>query len=369
MTSSRSATACLILGVTLAAVLALAGCTRETAQEGRAAPGSPGAIEMPSGPRLYVTNEGGGDIAVVDLATARVTARIPVGRRPRGIRSSPDGRFVYVALSGSPIGGPGVDESTLPPADKRHDGIGVVDAETGAVVRVLPGGSDPEQFAISHDGSRLFVSNEDAAAISVVDVESGEVVRSLAVGEEPEGVDLTPDGRFAYATSEGAGTVTVVDTTSLAVVKTIEVGPRPRSTAFLPDGSRAFVTTENAQAVQVVDSRRHVRLSDIVLSSASFKPMGVAVSPDGSRIVVTTGRGGALVVLEARTHDELAVVPVGARPWGVALSPDGRTAYTANGPSNDVSVVDLTTGTVKARIAVGERPWGVVLADPPARSR
>ena len=33
--------------------------------------------------------------------------------------------LLYVALSGSPIAPPGVDEDTLPPADKTADGIGV----------------------------------------------------------------------------------------------------------------------------------------------------------------------------------------------------------------------------------------------------
>ena len=38
----------------------------------------------------------------------------------------------------------------------------MVDAASRKVVRVLPGGSDPETFDISKDGTRLFVSNEDA---------------------------------------------------------------------------------------------------------------------------------------------------------------------------------------------------------------
>ena len=50
-----------------------------------------------------------------------------LGKRPRGIHASPDKKTIYVALSGSPIAGPGVDESTLPPADKTADGIGVFD--------------------------------------------------------------------------------------------------------------------------------------------------------------------------------------------------------------------------------------------------
>src|SRR5512142_1296892 len=78
-----------------------------------------------SGPRVFVTNEASGDLSVIDAAQNEVIATVPLGKRPRGVKASPDGRFLYVALSGSPAAGPGVDESTLPPPDRAADGIGV----------------------------------------------------------------------------------------------------------------------------------------------------------------------------------------------------------------------------------------------------
>jgi YVTN family beta-propeller protein len=95
-------------------------------------------------PRIYVTNEVSGDMTVVDSATFEVVATVPLGKRPRGIHASPDRGTIYVALSGSPIAGPGVDEDSLPPPDKSADGIGVFDVAQNKVVRVMHGGSDPE---------------------------------------------------------------------------------------------------------------------------------------------------------------------------------------------------------------------------------
>src|SRR6266849_9103251 len=66
--------------------------------------------------RIYVTNERSGDLTVIDSSTLQVTATVPLGKRPRGIHASPDHHFLYVTLSGSPLAGPGVDESRLPPA-------------------------------------------------------------------------------------------------------------------------------------------------------------------------------------------------------------------------------------------------------------
>src|SRR3954467_8696201 len=95
------------------------------------------ATTAAAAPRLYVSNEDGGDIAVVDTATLEVVAHIPVGKRPRGLKLAADGRHLYVALSGSPRGGPGVDESKLPPPTAGADGAGVVDLTARKLARTL----------------------------------------------------------------------------------------------------------------------------------------------------------------------------------------------------------------------------------------
>ena len=92
-------------------------------------------------------------------------ATVPIGKRARGIHPSADGKLIYMALSGSPFAPPGVDESTLPPPDKSADGIGVFDIAQNKLLRKVPGGTDPEQFAVGKDGL-LYVSNEDAAGLS-----------------------------------------------------------------------------------------------------------------------------------------------------------------------------------------------------------
>ena len=112
--------------------------------------------------RVYVTNEGSGDLTVIAGGTHDVLATIPLGKRPRGIKVGPEGTRLFVALSGSPPAPPGVDEDTLPPPDRSADGIGIVDLAEGRVVRVLDAGTDPEQVAVSLDGARIFAANEDA---------------------------------------------------------------------------------------------------------------------------------------------------------------------------------------------------------------
>jgi len=99
-----------------------------------------------AGTELYVSAEESGEIIVVDAERGEVSARVAVGKRPRGVKLSHDGKLLYVALSGSPRAAPGVDESKLPPPDRAADGVGVVDLATRKLVRTYTSGQDPESF-------------------------------------------------------------------------------------------------------------------------------------------------------------------------------------------------------------------------------
>ena len=236
--------------------------------------------------RVYVTNETSGDLSVIDGGTNNVLATVPLGKRPRGMDVSRD--RLYIALSGSPMAPPGVDESTLPPPDRKSDGIGVFDLRANRLLKILPGGTDPEQVAVDRDGARIYVANEDAAMASVVDVAAGRVVATIPVGEEPEGVTLSPDGKFVYVTSEDDAEVSVISTATNEAVKRLKVGLRPRAVAFLPDGSRAYVSEENSGSVSVIDAVRHEVIGGIQLGGEEVKPMGIAVAPDADAVVGDT---------------------------------------------------------------------------------
>ena len=241
---------------------------------------APTVAEDTSPFRIYVTNEVSGDLTVIGSNGYKVLATIPLGKRPRGIHASPDHKTIYVALSGSPIGGPDVDESTLPPADHSADGIGVVDVQQLKLVKVLRSGNDPENFDISKDGSQIYISNEDDSAVSILDVASGTIVKSLKMGAQPEGVQVTPDGKLVYVTSEEDGSISVLDPAAGKILTTFKVGHRPRNVVFMPDGKRAYVNAENDGHVDVVDTVKHKLLAPIQLGKPGIiKPMDVILSP------------------------------------------------------------------------------------------
>jgi YVTN family beta-propeller protein len=343
-------------------ILLLAGCRHESPSDLTLYTGEAAAPSQPAAVRVYVSNERSNDISVIDGATNQVVATIAVGKRPRGVHLSRDGRKLFVALSGSPIGGPNVRDEDLPPADKKADGIGVVDLASGKFVGKINSGSDPESFDLSRDEKRLYVSNEDTGQASVVDVATEKVVKHLKVGYEPEGVTTSPDGKLVYVTSESANKVHVISTETDAIVSEFTTSQRPRAVAFLQDGSKAYVSCETAGVVDVVDVASSRVVKHLRPPGEGPRPMGIAASPDGSRVYVGTGRGRTLAVIDTAKDEVVAVVPdVGERVWGVGVTPDGKTIYTANGPSNDVTVIDAKTLKVVTKVKAGQSPWGVAV--------
>jgi YVTN family beta-propeller protein len=328
--------------------------------------------------QIFVSNEKSGDLTAINGSDFKVSTTIPAGKRPRGIQASPDGKTVYVALSGTPIepppkldanGNPILkknqdDDDEKAKTDKSADGIGLIDAVQKKFLRKIPAGSDPEQFCLSPDGSRIYIANEDVGAATILDATSGKVVTFVPVAREPEGVGVSPDGRFFYVTCETAGDVFAIDAKSFKVIGHLEVHPRPRSVAFLPDASRAFIPSESSGELNVIDTASQKLVKVIALPKGS-RPMTVKVSLDGKKIYASAGRAGTVCVVDAATYEVLNTIKVGTRPWGLALSPDGKYLFTANGPSDDVSVVDLATEKEIARVKSPGSPWGIVAVPNP----
>jgi YVTN family beta-propeller protein len=313
--------------------------------------------------RAYVTNEDGESVSVLDTDKAEVIATVNVGKRPRGMKLSHDGKQLFVAVSGLPKCPPTVPDAEC--AKLKHDlsadGIAIIDTATLKLIKLLKSGSDPEQFDLSHDGKQLFVTNEDAGTVSVVSIANGAVEATIPVGKEPEGVRVSPDGRWAVATSESGNAIYVIDPQALKVVKSVPVGKRPRDVAFGPDGT-VYVSNEfdaSLYKTTIPDSDSATKLLQL---RPEARPMGLVLDAPRKRLFLSTGRGGTVAVISLEGEPKLVTeIPVGARPWGMALSRDGKRLFTANGSSNDVTIVDTTTLQVVKKVPVGKSPWGVVL--------
>jgi len=294
--------------------------------------------------RIFVTNERSDDVTVIQADSGTVLKTLAVGKRPRGVTASADGKRVYIANSNS-------------------DSISVVDAAGLSVLSSFPAGKDPEGLTFNREGTLLYVVNENESAVTVIDPAGGRILKKIEVGTEPETAVASPDGRWIAVSNETSNDVHLIDTASQTVAKKISVPKNPRGMRFTADSKRLFVASEQAHTVSVISL--DTMSVDKSVPTGGSRPVDIALSRDGKRAWVSHGESGDVRVLDTSTLEVLATIPVGPRAWWTALTPDGSRLYVTVGRGGDVAVIDTAAGKVVGRVAAGKLPWGIAIVDVP----
>lgn len=256
---------------------------------------------------VYIADEGGNTVTVVDGKSFKRVATIRVGRSPHNVEVAPDGRLAWVtnegetAKAGEHGGAAGEHKASSAPGE-----VWAIDTAKRAVVAKVAVGLHPAHVTLTPDGRFAYVTNGGDDSVSVVDTETRKRVASIAVGAYPHGLRISPNGSQAFVANLKGGTVSVIDTSTRKEIAQIPVGKGPAQTGFAPDGRLAFVS---------LSQENRVALVDVV----------------GRKVI--------------------GKVDVGTGPIQLYAAPDGKTLFVANQgtrqkPGTSVSVIDLQTRKV-----------------------
>jgi DNA-binding beta-propeller fold protein YncE len=157
-----------------------------------------GLALSPDGRTLYVAENLGDALAVVDLAAGRVRERHPTPRYPYGVVVTPDGDVFVSAWTGNTI------TVFRPTPDGLRGG------------RTIPAGRHPSAMLLNRDGTRLFVASASTDQVTVIDTHAGRVVATLndtppaaSEGSTPNALALSPDERRLYVAEADNNAVAV----------------------------------------------------------------------------------------------------------------------------------------------------------------
>lgn len=341
-------------------------------------------ISSSDGHFLYVVCQDSDELRIVDTASNKVSAIIPVGHSPRGIAVSPNESELYIT-------------------NATDDTVSVIDARTLKVTRTLTTGFEPDGIVTDRDGKTLYVANRLSNDISVIDLQTGQEAKRLLAGRGASYLALSPDGKFVYAThiypNPGAfrappnSEITVIDTARQMVVERKQL-PNVAGVfhvALSSDGrlgAAALLRPKNLIPLAHVEHGWAFGDSLILFGPAIGAPVqvpideldhyyalpwGVAITPDNSKIFVSTAGSESVTVIDlnrlfntvrARPHafaNDLSAsasyvakrIPVGHNPRGLLLSKDGRRLYVANRLDDNISVIDVSTDKVVSTIDLG----------------
>jgi YVTN family beta-propeller protein len=220
----------------------------------------------------FVSNGGDDTVAVFDLKTLKVSDRIKVGGRPDAILYEPYSKHVFTFNAKS-------QDST------------VVDAASGKVVATIPLGGKPE-FPASDGKGKLFVNIEDKNEIAAVDVTKNSVLAHWPMPGCDEPSALTIDAAHGRLFSGcGNKAMAVTDAASGARVATAPIGAGVDAGAFNPNTQQVFMSCgEGTLAVIHQDTPDKYSVMQNVPTARGARTM--ALDPATNTVYLVTAQFG-----------------------------------------------------------------------------
>jgi YVTN family beta-propeller protein len=197
--------------------------------------------------------------------------------------------------------------------------------------------SPAEDWALTADQQRLFVSTPDAGRVAVVDAVSWKVVARLDVPSRPGRVALQPDEKYLWV-SDVAG-VTAFDRQTLRVLPRIPTGTGPHEFAFSPDSRFVFVTNHDAGMVSVIDAAEGRKIADVATGG---HPSSVTFSELSRTAYIANDDQGGIVAVN--THGTI-VGRITADPGirQIRAAPGGRLIFAVSPSREQLHIIDASS--------------------------
>src|SRR6266851_3337395 len=242
-------------------------------------------------PRVYVPDHGSNNVTVIDPATRRVLAVLPVGANPQHVVPSYDLSTLWVANNAD-----GTNLGSLTPIDPTT-------GRAGPAVAV----DDPYNLYFTPDGAHAIVVAEARKRLDFRDPRTMRLQYSIDVRSCPgiNHMDFSLDGSYLIATCEDAGRLVKVDWTRRSVVATLELGAAalPQDIRLAPDGKLFFVADMMGNRLVLVDGDRFLSIGAHGLyPSRDAKVLYVANRGSPGRVGVPPHGPGSVSVVDFATH-------------------------------------------------------------------
>ncbi|RMD96057.1 MAG: hypothetical protein D6814_12105 [Calditrichaeota bacterium] len=196
------------------------------------------------GGKLYVAVDStngkvSNQVAIIDAETMQTLKTITVQREPVALAAAADGSLVFVANRGA-------------------DWISVIDPRSDTVVRGFPlvesGEPDgpamyePISLALSSDAATLWVGCKRISQVRAYDASDGRLLAEISVRPFPGQIALSADGSKLYVPNQDSDRLTIIDTAAMQIKKvaTFFGLAAPIGCAVSADGKRIYVSNSNA---------------------------------------------------------------------------------------------------------------------------
>lgn len=221
--------------------------------------------------RVYIADDFGNRVLVVDTATNSFVGSITVGTHPRRLAVNSITNRIYVPVEVDPITG--------------H--IAVIDGNNNAVVASIPLANPnhfPFKVAVNETTNRVYVTSLQGS-ITVVDGANNTIITTIPGGSLPFGVAVNPVTDRIYVNNLGDSNLSVIRGSTNTIETNIFIGLGSNVVAANRVTGRIYAASTGNE-LSVVDGRLTSPTYNTVLSSVgSFSASNdVAVNPNTNLI-------------------------------------------------------------------------------------
>lgn len=311
------------------------------------------------------------ELAIIDVASRKVTGHVGLISNPSAVLLSFDGRSAYVAERGA-------------------GRLALVDTSTKQVSATIALGGTPQALAISslNGVPTLFVTVRGANQVTFVQPSSRSVVARVPVGNDPAGEALAApangiqtsdiNDEELYVANTASDTVSVVSIVQRKVIATIPAPGGPVGVVVPNTSNIAYVSTQ-AGTLLALSIPQHTLLGTVLRLPAGHVAGQMDYNAATGEVYVPDPAGNAvLVVVPASSYGDHLQVPdepertlaLDGAPTAVAITFDGAYVFVTQRERGQVVLLDAARHQVLSTIAVGGAPVAVVTgAYPPAASQ
>lgn len=237
----------------------------------------------------------------------------------------------------------------------REPNISVIDPLSGfggsKLYTLVPLPEAGEDWIMSADKRRLYVSMPAANKVAVIDTGSWKIVSNIDAGAKPTRTALQNDNRYLWVSNDAG--VSVIDTSSAKVVATIKTGAGPHEIAFTQNDSAAFVTNKTDGTLSVIDVRKLALVKNILTGS---QPTSLVFSPLSRTLYVANEADGTIVAIDGVRYEITARMKAEPGLRSIRIEPDHRFGFAVNSVKNLVYIFDTASNRLLHIVPVGPAP-------------
>lgn len=223
--------------------------------------------------------------------------------------------------------------------------------------------SPGEDWLLSRDGEKLFVTLPLVNQVAVIDTRSWKVTNYIDAGIKPTRIILQPDQQYLWVANEGDekdGGVTVIDPTNLEVTAKIATGAGQHDLVISNDNRFAFVSNRESGTVSIIDIRKLEKLTDVKVGPG---PVSMASSDLSKALYVASEIDGTVTVIGQQNQEVLARLKTKPGARSVRFAPGGRYGFVLNTRDSLVNIFDAASNRMLHEVNVGKSPDQIMFSE------